>query len=125
MYIAGTRGYYDADGTQHSGRGSFLMLCQTDGSDEIRAIVRTVALHQLGHFMMGTARARGHSITVSGAYGGDGLPVTVPADVFAAAVPLPDRLRQAWAHGGGWNSAGGEAAEMRAWAIEHVDALRA
>jgi len=114
------------------------------GEDNFRALVRKVALQQFGPFMMsvarikghsitvsgaygcdglpfmmGVARIKGHSITVSGAYGCDGLPCTTSFDeVYEAAVPVPKELYHQWAHGEGWNSASSEAENMAKWARE-------
>lgn len=112
--------YYDGSGQRHT-RAPFLLLVQPKDepagkTNNLRGIVRKVALRQLGCWMMGVARVRGESITVSGAYGGDGLPCSVSRNVYDAGVPLPDALYEAWAHGGGWNSAGSEAQAMREWA---------
>jgi hypothetical protein len=85
----------------------------------IKALVRKVALHQCGHWMMGTARIHGRSITVSGSYGGDGLPLTVPWHLYERfGVKVPDELVEAWDKGGGWNSCGTEAPLMRDWALK-------
>lgn len=126
MYIDNSgRAYYSSDGGQRHSRASFLILMQIRYEDKPispeearpRGIVRKVALRQLGHWMMGTARIHGHSITVSGVYGGDGLLCRVPRDVFLKGVPLPDDLYEAWKNGGGHNSAGSEAPAMREWAL--------
>jgi hypothetical protein len=85
--------------------------------EKIRGIIRKVALHQLGHFMMGTARIKNHSITLSGSYGGDGLPKDVDPDIYILGTVLPDELREAWNTGGGWNSCGTEAPAMVKWAL--------
>ena len=69
-----------------------------------------------GHWMMGKARVLGHSLTVSGSYGNDGLVMTVPWKVYQAGVPVPADLMEAWSKGGGHNSAGSEADAMREWA---------
>ena len=77
----------------NSGRGSFLLLFSHNSfkwaeetgrpygdmpavlKPKLYACVRHVSLRQLGHWMMGSARIAGQSVTVSGAYGGDkGLP---------------------------------------------------
>ena len=126
MYLEPTETYYDGGG-QHARRARFLILIQPPGVEggklPIRAIVRKVALHQCGHWMMGTARAFGHSILISGAYGADGLTCSVPASVYARGVELPADLVSAWNTGGGWNSSGTEAPAMRAWAIANLPAL--
>ena len=126
MYIERTTTYCDHDGTQHSRRANFLILCQREsdkGSGPIRAIVRKVALHQAGPWMMGAARVLGRTIPISGAYGLDGLPRTVPDEVYEIAIPIPKYLHEEWAKGGGHNSAGSEAESMRDWANDNLDIL--
>ena len=123
MYIRGTERYYSRGGQQHARRAPFLILLRwKDGPRDhtnFRAIVRKVAMSQCGHFMMGTARIKSHSITLSGTYGDDGLPVdTDIREVWDAAIPVPKELYDKWAKGGGWNSAGSEALDMARWAIE-------
>lgn len=122
MYIEKTFNYYDGHGRQRSSRARFLILMQSKDEPKapMRAIVRKVALHQFGHFMMGMARIKGQSITLSGSYGGDGLPVRVPHAVYQMGVILPSDLYDAWNHGGGWNSAGKERNAMRRWANENI-----
>ena len=67
---------------------------------------------------MGSARAVGHRISLSGSYGGDGLPTDVPLEVYNRATAVPQELIEAWNKGGGWNSAGAEAPAMAKWAKE-------
>jgi len=86
----------------------------------LRGIVRYVRMKQLGHFMMGTARVGKTRLSLSGSYGSDGLPLSVPDEVYELGAPLPENLYQAWKHGGGWNSAGSEAGAMRAWALQNL-----
>jgi hypothetical protein len=120
MYITNEgHGYYRGTEQCHT-RAPFLILVQPmdRSSDEIRALVRKVALHQCGHFMMGSARVKGHRVPISGAYGGDGLPRSVPKEVYEAAIPVPGELVDAWNKGGGWNSSGSEAPAMREWAVK-------
>ena len=121
MYIDDSGGrYYSRDGEQHCRKAPFLILCQPKGWEyrnyPIRALVRKVAMHQCGHWMMGSARAFGHRISLSGSYGGDGLPTDVPLEVYNKATPVPQELLDAWNKGGGWNSAGSEAPAMAEWA---------
>ena len=75
-------------------------------------------MHQCGHWMMGSARAFGHKISLSGSYGGDGLPCDVPMAVYEKATLVPKELIEAWNKGEGWNSAGTEAPAMAKWAVE-------
>jgi len=125
MYLTAANGYYDRDGQQRARRAPFLILLQpkqatiaeTCKAENTYAIVRSVALRQLGHWMMGVARVEGRSVSVSGAYGHDGLPCSfdfLPKD----AVQLPKELYEAWAKGGGWNSSGTEGNLLRNWARE-------
>jgi hypothetical protein len=119
MFIDQSKRGYTRDGEQWAS-GRFLVLVQPDnpstGKEPIKALVRHTSLRQCGHFMMGECRAFGHRITLSGAYGNDGLVTTVPAAVYEKAVLLPAELIAAWSKGGGWNSAGSEGPEMREWA---------
>lgn len=123
MYLTRGNGYYHKSGEQRTQRASFLILVQpergpgTVSRDNTYAIVRKVALRQLGHFMMGRANIAGKRESVSGSYGNDGLPVTV-AKLPRDAIPLPGELFDAWNTGGGWNGAGSEAQAMRDWAGE-------
>jgi hypothetical protein len=122
MYIDNSgHGYYRGT-EQHHSRAPFLILVQPPGIEgskkPIRALVREVAMHQCGHWMMGSARAFGHKILLSGSYGGDGLPTSVPQEVYDRATPVPQELIDAWNKGGGWNSAGSEAPAMARWAVK-------
>jgi len=114
-------GYYKGTEQCHS-RANFLILIQDKDQDvcqkNFRAIVRKVALRQCGNFMMGVARIKNKSITISGAYGGDGLPISVDREIYDVGVPVPRELYDLWNKGGGWNSAGTEAITMRSWAHE-------
>lgn len=122
MYIddSGHR-YYRGTEQCHS-RAPFLILVQPEDWDKrnepIRALVRKVALHQCGHWMMGSARAFGHRIPISGTYGSDGLPRSVPQEVYDRATPVPEWLIRMWNEGAGWNDAGTEASAMRDWAVK-------
>lgn len=120
MYIDRSGHSYYAGTEQRHSRAPFLILVQPDAWEDraapIRALVRKVALHQCGHFMMGSARAFGKRIPISGSYGADGLPRSVPKEVYEKAVPVPQELLDAWNNGGGWNSCGSEAPLMAEWA---------
>jgi hypothetical protein len=122
MYIT-TKGhsYYRGAEQRHS-RAPFLILVQSKerelGPENFRALVRQVALQQCGHFMMGYARIKGLSIIISGSYGSDGLPISVPEEIYQIAAPVPKELYDAWNKGGGWNSSGKESEAMRKWAVK-------
>ena len=90
---------------------------------DVRAVVRDVALRQLGHWMTGQVRISGHPVSLSGAYGADGLTREVPRAVFELGVPLPPELYEAWSKGGGHNSAGSAAPDMAQWARDNLKAL--
>lgn len=122
MYIDNSGyGYYRAAEQCHS-RAPFLILVQPPGikgsKEPIKALVRKVALHQCGQWMMGSARAFGHRISISGSYGADGLIREVPQEVYDKATLVPQELIDAWNKGGGWNSAGTEAPAMAEWAVK-------
>ena len=139
MYIKATRRCY-AGTEQHTGRQWFLLLVEPGkkvkslsgyeyyasdmGGPRPRAIVRKVALGQLGHFMMGYAHAFGHKIPCTGDYGNLGLICSVDKDVYDKAVELPEEVYQAWATDTtGWNSAGKSGVPLRKWAIENFSEL--
>lgn len=122
MYITNQGHTYYRGTQQCHTRAPFLIFVQdkdgTIGKDNFRALVRKVALQQMGNFMMGTARINNQSITISGAYGSDGLPVDVSKDIYDKAIPVPEKLYDLWNKGGGWNSSGTEAYAMKGWATE-------
>ena len=101
-----------------------LEFVAESASYPIRALVRHVAMRRCGHFMIGSVRIHGNSLMLSGSYGSDGLPDSVPDEVYGIGVELPRDLVGKWNRGGGWNGAGDEAGEMRAWALENLKDLR-
>lgn len=129
MYLHRTPTYYRGT-TAVKPRAPFLLLMSrtsdTDMRPQLYAVVRTVAMRQLGHWMMGNANVGGAWMTISGAYGNDGLPMTVDDDEIPwDAVALPDELAHAFWTGGGWNSAGSEAPLLRDWALDHLPKILA
>jgi len=122
MYLDNSGHRYYRGTEQCHSRAPFLILVTPEDyakrTEPIRALVRKVALHQCGHFMMGSARAFGHKICISGTYGSDGLPRSVPQEVYDRATPVPEWLIRMWNEGAGWNDAGTEAPAMRDWAIK-------
>ena len=117
MYVNGTTGYYTSCGEQHSRRAPFLILMthKAGATEEVRGIIRKVALAQIGHWMMGKASIGKEWYILSGAYGHDGLTLDVEDDAFELGTPLPPMLFHWWRKGGGWNSCGSEAPMMREW----------
>ncbi len=108
--------------------GPFLILFDESPSGEIRAIVRRVRLAQTGHFMMGRVVIAGHSISLSGGYGGDGMSkgafdlldqTPYWPGLWEKLHPLPPKLREAYRQGGGWNAPGNEAGALREWALKN------
>ena len=138
MYIKSSQCGYDRNGEQFA-RGSFLIVfshnkfkwAEETGKHwnefpkemerKLYACVRHVSLRQLGHWMMGTARIAGQSLTLSGSYGSDGLPCDYEKLTEAARTKLtevPTELAEEFWRGGVHNCAGSEAAAMRKWALE-------
>lgn len=104
MYLGNVERYCDSHGTQFVRKSNYLLFVQTKAMDsEIRAVVRKVALKQWGHWMMGTARMFGESITVSGSLGSDGLPQTVSQEIFDRACLIPEEVLQVWKQDTGHN----------------------
>ena len=132
------RGWYTRSGVQKA-RGLFLAVFSGEENypdphpetgrplPTLYATVRTVEVSQLGHWMMGYLRLAGARVTVSGSYGGDGLPLDVEKlseAQRALLVEVPFGLAIKFWSGGGWNSAGKEAPAMREWAVTELKKLR-
>ena len=128
MFIEGGQGYYKRSGEQASRPGSFLILVSCDelplNKDNFRACVVRTHLEQCGHWMMGRAMIQGKKFTLSGAYGEDGLTMTVSKEIFDKCVSVPEELYDAWNKGGGHNGCGSEGYVMKTWALENIKALR-
>lgn len=105
MYISPISYYYRGT-IQCVPKGPFLILAQQAdkpiGADNLYAIIRKVALSQLGHWMMGHANIGGKYHSISGAYGNDGLPMTLP-NIPRDAIKVPLALYNQLANGKGWN----------------------
>lgn len=128
MYLTRNRSQtgYTRDGQQKAG-GSFLILFSKEPGKEVRACVRSVRMAQCGQFMMGNANVGNARLTLSGAYGDDGLTVDagrLPAETWETLVMLPSDLVERFWHSCGHNDAREEGPAVRAWAIEHLGKLR-
>lgn len=105
--------------------GSHFLILMMHRQLPMRGLVRRTALHQFGHFMMGHVTLTGkkdgvpwkHRVSLSGCYGGDGLTVEVPREVYDKGTDVPLELVTAWNKGEGWNDAGSEAPLMREWGL--------
>ena len=93
---------------------------------ELRACVRTVHLHQLGHFMMGRAVVGKHKVMLSGCYGNDGLPDDPDPypGLWEKLMVLPPDLTEAFWKGGGHNDRGSEGQAVHDWAVKNEKQLR-
>lgn len=150
MFLKSRRWYA---GTEQRAAGRFLMIFSRPKSKELRVLVRRVEMRQCGHFMMSSVKVEclaakaaedtvsrfdkerhphfyrvgdGHyKISLSGTYGGDGLPID--SDYYPGLWErlhlLPDILTNKFWAGGGHNSAGAEATYIHAWANELVGEL--
>lgn len=109
MFLSTSRSGYL--GTEQYASGHFLILFSMN--KEIRCLVRKVALRQCGQFMMGSVTVAGEYISLSGQYGGDGLPNDPPTAAFWERLhPLPDDIAADY-----WKSENGSAEEaIRNWA---------
>lgn len=99
--------YYDAGGAQHSRRAERVFFIQRWGDfprepllpmRDLRAIARSAAFEQLGHFMMGTIRVGGRSITVTS---GEDLDLERHFDGVwpLGACPMSGASHEAWRSG--------------------------
>lgn len=138
MFINGIKNWYV--GNQGCTRGAFLIFFQWDTDPQLKVLVRTVTLKQLGHFMMGEIRLAGIiprkqiRITLSGSLGSDGLPINLYQEKYGDVAvplwdklhPLPEELQQMfWADDTGWNSVGFKCrGPIAAWAVKNEESLR-
>lgn len=146
MFLTQRRAGYDRGGNQVAS-GLFLILVSNPdrSQNDLRAFVRFVSMEQCGHFMMGNVRVAGYSLSLSGAYGNDGLPTHL--DRFFAGIvngeakfvsftaeqktaiwdqltPLPPELVNGYWHSEGHNDAGTAGPEIRKWAKANMLALQ-
>jgi hypothetical protein len=94
------------------------VIPKVDGH-KLYAIVLDCSMRQCGPWMMGSINIAGQRITVSGAYGHDGLTCDYEKLTPAAReklVEVPQVLAETFWNGGGHNSSGKEAPAMRDWA---------
>lgn len=124
MFVDKFQGWDTRNGQR--ARGSFLILWSDLDKKKLYGCMRYVEMQQLGHFMMGSAKVCGKELTLSGTYGNDGLGRDLGRDGIDATrlMELPSSLYEAWAKGGGWNSAGSEARAMKKWALANKSALQ-
>lgn len=125
MYLKPTQTYYRGT-EQCASRAPFLILFSThadrypNGTPKLYAAVRSVALQQCGHWMMGTARIAGVSIPISGACGADGLPRDYDElgdAVRAKLTPVPEDVAAVYWADDGHNTIGRSAPTVRSWAL--------
>lgn len=121
MYIDTTGyTYYDGGAGQQHTRAPFLILVDPPWTfyglphPPPRALVRSVALSQCGQFMMGVAHAYNTRIGISGSFGNDGLPVTVPQHIYDHAELIPDEVLHPY-----WLAERADPRPLIKWARDH------
>lgn len=126
MYLGEGHGYYKGVEQMHT-RAPFLILMVYEEPIEgkilgkrskLRGIIRKVALHQCGHWMMGRTRIGQASLSLSGTYGSDGLPLTVDKCIWERGESVPDELEEKFWKSDGHNSAGSEGPDFYVWGRE-------
>ena len=126
MFINQPRTRYSKGGDLLSCTALYLLLL-SDADNNLFAAVRKATLKPFGPWMAGHIVLAGAPVTVSGAFGGEGLPrdlLTLSEAQRALLTPIPPDLAETFWQGGGWNSAGREASSMREWALAKVPAMR-
>jgi hypothetical protein len=128
MYLGqGKYGSHYVGTEQRHSRAPFLVLMVTElpnsrgpgkplgERSSLRAAVRQVAMHQLGHFMMARARIGSRMYSLSGTYGSDGLPLSVDYDDWLRGEPVPPELEAKFWKSEGHNAAGAEGPDFYRW----------
>jgi len=124
VFISVRRSGYTRGGEQFA-QGRFLVLTgdpagmspilqDKRGNIPLSGTVVYARMSQLGHFMMANVRLAGQPLTISGPYGGDGLPVRsekLTLKQLARFVMVPPALAERF-----WHDARGVEGDMRAWA---------
>jgi hypothetical protein len=154
MFITVSKSGFNKDDEQFT-HGYFLMIFQDpkgdtttytnekDGSvrpvPELRALVRFVRMSPLGNWMMARVKVKDTTISLSGGYGSDGLPINLHGGVGqkGQAIYLPDQihlwdslhvipksLQNEFWNGGGHNCVGKEALNFRKWALDNLTVLK-
>ncbi len=95
MFLKGSTSGYNRNEEQ-TARGPFLVLFNIKAGGELRCAVRHVSYTQLGNFMMGSCVLGDHYVTLSGQYGGDGLPRDPHEDLWPRLHPVPDEITKAF-----------------------------
>lgn len=91
----------------------------SNGKPLLWATVRSCALSQMGHWMMGTIRIGGKSLTVSGPIGSDGLPMDlqdVPAKSRQDLIDVPEEIATVYWSDTGHNGIGSAGPTLLSWA---------
>jgi hypothetical protein len=134
MFITVNRSQSGYTNAGQKAGGLFLLLACAEKSDiecacgkkhkELRGLVRSVQLHQCGHFMMGSMTINGVRIGVSGALGSDGLPKSQDEVPWDQMVPVDIETAHAyWTDTTGHNDVGVSGKNIRQWADENMAAL--
>ena len=119
MFVTRKNRGYNRDGEWQASGRFLAVFCGKDQS-KLYGVVRRCALRQLGHWMIGRIRVGSQTLTVSGTYGEDGLPLDldkVEESNRRFLAPVPPELVEAFWKGGGHNCAGTEAPAMHAWGL--------
>lgn len=134
MFVSGKGGYNKDD--EQFFRGKFLMIFdhpddKNFGKDrEIRCLIKQVHMKQLGQWMMAIWMHDGFKLSLSGTYGGDGLPISTAGNPEKAAFvrklwdqlhPVPPEIVTLFWNDDGHNSSGKNGKAIHEWASEGIN----
>jgi hypothetical protein len=120
-------------------RGQFIILFQEEWGPErgpvspvaeLRVLVRAVKMTEFGNFMLGRIKVKipgrvdAVALTLSGAFGGDNLPVNCPPALWDHVHPVPQDVADRYWNASEGNEPGAGAQAIVDWVVQQGDVLK-
>lgn len=136
VFLTNTSSGYNRDGEQFC-EGKFLIIFDhPDDKDfskkrELCCLVKNVHMRQVGNWMMALVTFPSYVLSLSGSYGGDGLPCSPHSDdgrnwlrqLWPRLHVVPPEIVDLFWNDNGHNSSGKNGPAIRDWATAHITEL--